>query len=99
MILSVRTEGDVEYFLDNTHMQWERVGKGSLRTDWGLLSEFPNVVLGKPAIIIGPSLDQMKAVRRITTKPVVTIQVITGKPAFPLARFIRAGDDGLLPMP
>lgn len=98
MLISVRTEGDVEYFIDTKDLQWERSGKNTLRTNYGDLSEAPKMVVGERMTLLGPGLKE-GTYRRIVTSPVVSIGHITGKPQFPLSRFFYTESDGLLPLP
>lgn len=78
-ITYIMTETGSEYILDRVQMTWDRQRLGgrllespNVRTKGGTLKTWPKIQVGKPLVLICPSLSPAGTVRVITTSPVTS---------------------------
>jgi hypothetical protein len=76
MKMLFETESGSKYILDRDTMTWARpqAGEGSVyvRTTSGPLTNWPEITVGKPVQMFGPSLTPGGSFRWIYTTPVVS---------------------------
>ena len=76
----VKTESGSTYVIDRAKMTWDRMRTLPndsilpVRTKGGTLNTLPMVELGKPLILIGPSLTPGGLFRMIETSPIISIK-------------------------
>jgi hypothetical protein len=79
--LRVKTESGSTYILNQVQMTWDRERNSPewespfpVRTKGGTLMEFPEVVVGQPLRLFGPSLTPGGTFRMIETSLVVGVE-------------------------